>query len=395
MQVRCTVQSPALVLLDNHESHLSLEVLDYAKEHGIIMLSFPPHCSHMMQPLDKTVYGPFKKFYAAAMKGWMADNKGQPLSIYNIPSLVAKAYPKAMTPENIMAGFKATGIFPHDRNVFPPQAFLPALVTDRPDPTAAQQSVSVAAAGLDETSSTPAVEPSVVPAPSDVSEAQVDSASSIPAVQTETRTPETSSAMERSVISDPPVICVAQHNSPVSAEVHGADSGAYAGNVTDSSKVFTPSDIRPFTRAPPRKRQGASRSGSTRILTDTPVKNEIATRKQKKAKEKTGTNNSNLPQQQSGDSTPKPLSKPAVKKRLNYGRPTSDREPPNRKRKCGPYASANDDNPACLYCDGLYLDSRNEYRPWIQCQGVCSKWCHRVCAGVDGKDKQFMCEFCS
>ena len=106
MQVRCTVQSPALVLLDNHESHLSLEVLDYAKEHGIIRLSFPRHCSHMMQPLDKNVYGPFKKFYVAAMKGSTADNKGRTLSIYDILSLVAKA---------MIAGFKTTGIFPHDR----------------------------------------------------------------------------------------------------------------------------------------------------------------------------------------------------------------------------------------------------------------------------------------
>ena len=29
-----------LLLLDNHESHISTEVLDFAKEHGVVMLSF-------------------------------------------------------------------------------------------------------------------------------------------------------------------------------------------------------------------------------------------------------------------------------------------------------------------------------------------------------------------
>jgi len=67
-QVRSSPQSPALLLLDNHESHLSIAVLDYAKTNGVVMLSFPPHCSHRLQPLDRTVFGPFKKFYNVALK---------------------------------------------------------------------------------------------------------------------------------------------------------------------------------------------------------------------------------------------------------------------------------------------------------------------------------------
>lgn len=49
----------ALLLLDNHHSHLGIETLNFAKENGIIMLSFPPHCSRKLQPLDRTVFGPF------------------------------------------------------------------------------------------------------------------------------------------------------------------------------------------------------------------------------------------------------------------------------------------------------------------------------------------------
>ncbi|XP_055318375.1 uncharacterized protein LOC129576771 [Sitodiplosis mosellana] len=41
---------PTLLLLDNHTAHLSIEAIDKAINHDIKMLSFPPHCTHRMQP---------------------------------------------------------------------------------------------------------------------------------------------------------------------------------------------------------------------------------------------------------------------------------------------------------------------------------------------------------
>ncbi|XP_012556440.2 uncharacterized protein LOC105844392 [Hydra vulgaris] len=58
---RPSKEHPILLLVDNHFSHLSLNALDYATANGIIMLSFPPHCTHKLQPLDRTVYGPLKR----------------------------------------------------------------------------------------------------------------------------------------------------------------------------------------------------------------------------------------------------------------------------------------------------------------------------------------------
>ncbi|XP_046671044.1 uncharacterized protein LOC124361051 [Homalodisca vitripennis] len=40
--VRSSKGNPCLLVLDNHESHLSIEVLNFCKENGIVMLSFPP-----------------------------------------------------------------------------------------------------------------------------------------------------------------------------------------------------------------------------------------------------------------------------------------------------------------------------------------------------------------
>jgi len=37
-----------------------------------------------------------------------------------------------MTPENIRSGFRVTGIYPFDRNIFTPDEFMSTYATDRP-----------------------------------------------------------------------------------------------------------------------------------------------------------------------------------------------------------------------------------------------------------------------
>ena len=108
------------------------------------MLSFPPHCSHELQPLDRTVFDPFKTFYNQGVDNWMRqkENAGKSMTIGVIPSIVSYAFPKAMTPANIISGFRATGICPFDRNVFPPEKFLSTYSTDRPMVEATQEKMT-------------------------------------------------------------------------------------------------------------------------------------------------------------------------------------------------------------------------------------------------------------
>ena len=55
------VLQPVLLVIDNHDSHCSLEVIDFCKLHNIHILTLPPHTSHRTQPLDVTFFGPLKK----------------------------------------------------------------------------------------------------------------------------------------------------------------------------------------------------------------------------------------------------------------------------------------------------------------------------------------------
>ena len=58
------ILKPSLIVMDNHESHCSLEVIDLCRIYNIHIVTLPPHTSHRTQPLDVTFFGPFKKkFY--------------------------------------------------------------------------------------------------------------------------------------------------------------------------------------------------------------------------------------------------------------------------------------------------------------------------------------------
>ena len=97
------------------------------------LLTIHPHCSHKLKPLDVSVYGPFKSYYSSALNAQLQQKPGVFLTIYDVPGLVKIAHEKAMTPTNIVAGFKKTGIFPLDEHIFDECDFLSSLVTDQPN----------------------------------------------------------------------------------------------------------------------------------------------------------------------------------------------------------------------------------------------------------------------
>ena len=66
-----------LLILDNHEAHMSIDFIDSASENGVIVLTIPPHTSHKIQPLDMTVYGPFKRHYNHEIDSWLVPHPGK------------------------------------------------------------------------------------------------------------------------------------------------------------------------------------------------------------------------------------------------------------------------------------------------------------------------------
>jgi len=49
-----------ILLMGSHEIHCILDSILKASENGIILVTFPPYGSHLLQPLEVGAMGPFK-----------------------------------------------------------------------------------------------------------------------------------------------------------------------------------------------------------------------------------------------------------------------------------------------------------------------------------------------
>ncbi|KAK2575359.1 hypothetical protein KPH14_000832 [Odynerus spinipes] len=248
-----TEQDPVLLLLENHSSHINIEVVTKAKENHVTMLSFPPHCSHNLQLLDVGVYGPFKNYLSRCQTAWMSSNPGKTMKIYDIPGIVKDSLPLALNPANIMSGFRASGIWPYNPNIFQDVDFAPSYVTDRPNPNEREDTPS-------DPGSLNIQEPS--PGPSNASNELIGASRFINVqtieqiqLQPDTQT-ESSCSSIYSNIQEHPI-----SPTPGSSKV-----------LTDSTN-FSPSKIRPYPKALPRKQTIQNRrKRKSAVLTDTPEK---------------------------------------------------------------------------------------------------------------------------
>ena len=64
-----------LLLLDGHKSRVTLDTAMMAKEALVDLFLFPPHTSHLLQPLDLAVFKPFKDAYRQEIKNHFVSKK--------------------------------------------------------------------------------------------------------------------------------------------------------------------------------------------------------------------------------------------------------------------------------------------------------------------------------
>ena len=119
-----------LLIFDGHVSHKSLEVIELARKNHIELICLPPHCSHKMQPLDRVFFGPLKSRYSAEIDRWMLNHPGKRVTLYEIGELFGRAYETTASMQKCVSGFKCTGIFPFNPDIFSDEAFASSNVTE-------------------------------------------------------------------------------------------------------------------------------------------------------------------------------------------------------------------------------------------------------------------------
>jgi len=70
---KCSKERPVLLLLDNHQSHLCIDNIDFCKDNGVVLLSFPTPLPAQTAATGQKCVWPFEKIRQFGMQ-WMDEN---------------------------------------------------------------------------------------------------------------------------------------------------------------------------------------------------------------------------------------------------------------------------------------------------------------------------------
>ncbi len=94
--VNSSKENKHLLLLDRHTSHSkNLDTIKLARENGVFLLSFPPHTTHRMQPLDVSFFKSLKNWYNIEVETYLRSSNGKTVNVYLVRKLVGKAFIKS------------------------------------------------------------------------------------------------------------------------------------------------------------------------------------------------------------------------------------------------------------------------------------------------------------
>ena len=92
-----------LLIIDGHGSYITANVIAHCMEHAIDLLILPPHTSHMLQPLDVSVFAPLKRALASETDAASRLDSGRILRV-EWTSIYIRARQKALVLANIISG---------------------------------------------------------------------------------------------------------------------------------------------------------------------------------------------------------------------------------------------------------------------------------------------------
>ncbi|XP_045449135.1 uncharacterized protein LOC123657659 [Melitaea cinxia] len=353
---------PILFILDNHSSHISLRAYEFCKESNIVMLSLPPHGSHRIQPLDVSIYGPLKTAYKQECNILMKTELGRKITQNDIASLFRKAYQKIASIPKAEAGFAATGIYPLNPDVFTDEDFLAAEILN-----SSELMISV--------------------------EERRNQDNKTPEVQTISLNtePHMSSSNSPSLLMD---------QNQIAPETNIVESTQvllpFIDNATPSTSAATAKDLLPVPKKSTnsKKVQGASRKQHATVLTNTPFKEALIQKEERKlTKEKKKQCGVKMKLETKTRKRPaKPATVRKVKKKLlqdnNKDQNLSDSQIDMADVRDDDDTDVEDLENKCMLCD----DYGRNNELWYRCV-QCGLWAHAECSGYESPEG-YVCDLC-
>ncbi|XP_063241735.1 uncharacterized protein LOC134541920 [Bacillus rossius redtenbacheri] len=123
---------PCLLIMDGAKCHLDYSIVEAADNVGVSLLCLPSNTTHELQPMDKSVFGPFEAYWDEELMKFWTTYEDRVFNKQHFGYVFSPVWEKSTIPKNIKAGFEACGIFPFNPNRIPEQAFAPSETTTVP-----------------------------------------------------------------------------------------------------------------------------------------------------------------------------------------------------------------------------------------------------------------------
>jgi SAM-dependent methyltransferase len=100
-----------LLIIDGHESHYTIDFINFCDLNDIILLILPPHTTHYLQLLDVACFSPLACAYSAEIE-YHGRYRGTYIDKSDFVSFYRYARSIALRSSNIDAGLRLTGLIP-------------------------------------------------------------------------------------------------------------------------------------------------------------------------------------------------------------------------------------------------------------------------------------------
>lgn len=101
-----------LLLLDNHGSHITGEMIQFAVENLIVLVAFPPHMTHLLQPLDVGCFSPLQRAYSNRLLDAVRYGNRRGVDKELFLEIYSKAREQAFTVSTIKSAWRTSGMNP-------------------------------------------------------------------------------------------------------------------------------------------------------------------------------------------------------------------------------------------------------------------------------------------
>jgi hypothetical protein len=102
-----------LLFVDGHGSHVTTDFLQKTLERKILIVTYPPHTAHRLQPLDVGCLAPLAAYYSQSLEAFSNSSEGLTrMSQKDFFSVFWPAWQRAFTESNIKSSWKKTGLVP-------------------------------------------------------------------------------------------------------------------------------------------------------------------------------------------------------------------------------------------------------------------------------------------